>query len=729
MTLRRSAGVLVLLTWSLGAVPTVRGQVPTQMPTPLPPQAGSFELALEQGRRLFDSFDYDEAIPVFDQLIATLMSGDQIQQPDILVQAYELRGRAHFALGTRDAAEQDFAALLRVRPEFRLAEDVSPRVVAVFEEVRNLTVGQVLMRLSPPGDLAVDRRTYTVPPEGAVIDLTAGDHLVSVTRTNYAPITQTISVTAGEARDLDLVMIRIAASLDVLTVQEGVEVLIDGVSRGTTESQASGAASLRIDELGLGAHDLRLVRDCYVDVVRTVTLRAEDLRTEPILLERAIAVVRVETAARGATVLVDGEARSSAPGTVEVCEGPHVIEVRGPSGRFIDRREWRTGDDVTLDARLRSAFPIVSVTGPGEAAVLRQLRADVERVLAPASALLAYAPDEDELQTALRAENVPTGWLVAAMTGAPDALPADAIREMGRRLGARLGVQGFIAVAGEPERFAASVGILAVGSGRPELVRFSTADPVSQRAALARLDAPLPSIVRPSLDSVVIDVAAVQGAVVVRPGGAGSAAGLVVGDVIVGAAGQAVGSVADLRTVMAELGAGALDLDVLGRDGQIRRVAASPTAAVDLLPLSDASVLYNRALLELREQAQSAVSPAGRTAAHVNLAVVLLRLGNWDEALQSLGQAGLQDGVGVSGGTVAYLRGLALEGMGRMAEAQSAFSEAAADPTARLGRDGPLVAPIAREKLSSGGVSPAADGGPPVLSPPGPVSLAGAGGR
>ena len=63
-------------------------------------------------------------------------------------------------LGHTDEAEQDFAALLRVRPEFRLAEDVSPRVVKVFDNVRALTVGEVMVRLSPAGDIEIDRRTY-----------------------------------------------------------------------------------------------------------------------------------------------------------------------------------------------------------------------------------------------------------------------------------------------------------------------------------------------------------------------------------------------------------------------------------------------------------------------------------------------------------------------------------------------------------------------------------------
>jgi tetratricopeptide (TPR) repeat protein len=386
-----------------------------------------------------------------------------------------------------------------------------------------------------------------------------------------------------------------------------------------------------------------------------------------------------------------------------VCEGAHVIEVRGPTGRFVDRREWRAGGSETLEATLRSAFPIVAVSGPGAEAVLNQLKSDVARVLGPAAGVLIYEPVADELQAAMQAENIPAGWLDGAVTRSETALPRDALRDFGRRLAARLGVQGFAAVVAGAERFQVSLGLQALGSGEPEVLSFSTADQASQRVVLDRLAQPLPPITRLSLESSAIDVAGLAGAVVVRAGGVGEAAGLAVGDVITGVNGTTVASVGEFRAAIGTMDeAAAVTLDVTGPGGTARQVSVTPALAAEVLPLRDSSLLYNLALLSLQELTQTASSPAERSAAHVNLAIVLLRLGSWDEALQSLGQARLGDGPGVSAGTVAYLRGLALDGAGRVVEAQAAFKEAASAPQARLGSQGPLVSPLARLRLSGG---------------------------
>lgn len=705
MSIPRLLLALALLVGASSAVRTeaqTQTQPPPATPLPVPGQTGALQLQFDQAKRLVDEFEYRESIPLFDALISAIALNEQALNIDMLAQAYELRATAHFALGETAEAEQDFAALLSVRPEHRLAENTSSRVLSVFDAVRLLTVGQVAVSMSPPGNIQIDRRTYPVPAEGVILDLQAGDHQLTVTRSGFAPVSQSLTVTAGESRDLVLTLERVSANLEVQTTTSGVEVLLDGQPRGMTASTGGGVATLMLNDLPLGSHRLSLRRDCFVTAERTISLVADDLRTDPIELERATAAVQVQTSAQGALMFVDGQPNGPAPGTLTVCEGAHVIEVRGPTGRFVDRREWRAGGSETLEATLRSAFAIVAVSGDGAEAVLNQLKSDVARVLGPASGVLVYEPVAAELQAAMQAENIPAGWLEGAVTRADTALPRDVLRDFGRRLAARLGVQGFAAVVAGAERFQVSVGLQALGSGEPEVLSFSTADQASQRAVLDRLANPLPPITRPSIESSVIDVAGLAGPVVVRVGGVGEAAGLATGDVITGVNGTAVASVGEFRTALGAMdGTSAVALDVTG-SGAARQVSVTPALAAEVLPLRDSSLLYNLALLKLQELTQTAVSPAERAAAHVNLAIVLLRLGSWDEALQSLGQARLGDGPGVSAGTVAYLRGLALDGAGRGAEAQAAFKEAASAPQARLGSQGPLVSPLARLRLSGG---------------------------
>jgi len=83
----------------------------------------------------------------------------------------------------------------------------------------------------------------------------------------------------------------------------------------------------------------------------------------------------------------------------------------------------------------------------------------------------------------------------------------------------------------------------------------------------------------------------------------------------------------------------------------------------------------------------------------LNLAIAHMHLANWDDAQAELKDAQLADGSGVSAGTVAYLTGLCLEAVGRTPDAQAAFTKAAAAPLARLSAEGPLVAPLAQQKL------------------------------
>ena len=54
----------------------------------------------------------------------------------LLPSAYEMRARALFGLGKEPEARADFVSLLKVDPGYALTGQVSPRIVAMFDEVR-----------------------------------------------------------------------------------------------------------------------------------------------------------------------------------------------------------------------------------------------------------------------------------------------------------------------------------------------------------------------------------------------------------------------------------------------------------------------------------------------------------------------------------------------------------------------------------------------------------------
>jgi hypothetical protein len=385
-----------------------------------------------------------------------------------------------------------------------------------------------------------------------------------------------------------------------------------------------------------------------------------------------------------------------------VCEGLHVIDVRGAAGRFIDRRTWKTGETVPLTAELRRAFPIVTARG-GSVVSADQLKVNVQQALERSARVLIYAPTEAELSAAMTNEAMPADWLVAESPGVLSTrVPRDVTRELGRRLSARLEAQGIAAVSGGSDPYTMTVALLAPGSGEPDLLTINLADQASRTRAIAALDSSLRPLVRASIETTVIDVAGTPGAVVIRSTGVGARAGLTAGDVIVGAGGSPVASVADLSARIAAVRppASNLALDVRSLAGASRTVTVAITHVPDTLPQRDPTILYNRTLIDLQDALRATGdTPVTIATRRLNLGIVHMRLGNCDDALTAFGQTTLPDGAGVSAGTVAYFSGLCYEQTGRALEAQAAFTKAAAASQARLWHDGPLVAPLARQKL------------------------------
>ena len=668
-------------------------------------QAGSVELMFDQGKRSFDAAKWEDAVASMTSIVAALTAGGQVQKPDLLAQVYELRARARFNTGDSQGAEQDFSALLLVKPGYTLAAGISPRVVKVFDSVKKLTVGEVAVSMTPAGEVQIDGRTYSVQVDPQSLALPAGEHSLTAVRQGYRSLEQKFTVIAGTTAPLALTLERTSATLSVISIPDGVEVILDGASRGSTAKGGSGveSAALVIGDLQPGNHRLQLRRDCYKELERTITIeKPDDLKTDPLRLTQAIATVKVQSP-EPASVFVDGASRGPAPADLTVCEGTHLIEVKGTKGRFVDRRDWKTGDSTTLTADLRAAFPIIAskgATGPA----LDQLRTSVERALAPAKHILVYVPTDADVEAALKGESVPPDWLTADPVDggpAPSRIPKEVKRELGRKLAAKLQAQGLASVTVGADPYNVQVLILGAGSGEPDVITVNVADPASQARAVQIIGAPLPPLVRPSIETAVVDVMGSPGATVVRAIGVGAKAGLVVGDVIVGAAGQPVASVADLRAKIAAVRPPATDisLDVKGPTGATRKVPVPVTMAPDAIGLRDTNLLYNRALIELNDMVKSAATPVERAAARVNLAIVDMRLGNWDDALVALKDAQLPDGPGVSAGTVNYLTGLCLKSAGRTSEAQAAFTKAAASPQARLSNEGALIAPLAKQEL------------------------------
>jgi hypothetical protein len=670
-------------------------------------QAAAADALWQEARRQYDSFNYDAAILSLDQLVAALAAATP-PNVDLLAQAYELRARARFAKGDTASAESDFARLLEVRPDFTLAAGVSPRVVGLFTNVRNRTVGELLLSMTPAGEVTIGGRVYAVDSTPQSIKLLQGPYAVTANLRGYRPVAEAVQVAAAGSTTLALTPDRISATVAVTTLPDGVHVELDGASRGvTTAGDVKGEASAPlILDLQTGVYRLTLKRECYVTLERELNVdRLASFTVGPLELVPAVASVAIQADVPDATVYLDGVARGSAPAELkDICEGDHTLELRSPRGRFVDRQRWRAGDSKTIKGTLRPAFAIVGFADAGSGALVPPQAITVERALPEKSGMLLFAAAESDVKVALEREKLQPLDLSKRLTDAQNEQSRRQVREIGRRLSDRLDVQGLAwvtPVAGDPE--AISLSLLTSDSASPDVLTFRPRDPVSRGQALAALLAPPPRPLRRTLDLAAVDVADVTGAVVLRPaaGAADAPGALLAGEVVVAAGGQPVKTVSDLRASAAALPApGPLNVDVRGRDGRIRAATITVGESPDLVSYGDRTLLCNKLLLEMRNLVQATRAPQEQTAARLNLAVAEMCVAGWEDALVNLEQVMLPDGAGVSAGTVTYLMGLCYEALGRVADARSAFERAAGAAESTLGLDGPSVHLLAQQKLT-----------------------------
>jgi hypothetical protein len=666
---------------------------------------------LVEGRRLFDALEYEQALPLLDRAVA-MLEPQAFRDPAsraALISAFELRARARFGMGNPEGAVSDFRALLGLEPGFTLADGVSPRVVALLDEVKTTTIGTIELQLDPAdGQLLVDG--VPRPYGNGRISVAAGAHTLRVSRIGFRPIDQPVTVMAGQSLPLRITLERVSSVVTLTTAPPGTEVFVNGVSKGKTETAAAApfasdvathlqiaqdqVAALMLTDLSTGSFDLEFRRDCYLTEKKRITIsELGDLIVEPVALKPSVGSLVLDSEPAGAAVLIDGDARGQAPVTIDgVCSGTHVIEFRSNVGRAVERVALDSGASLTVRGRVRPAFALLAAETGAEA----DPRLAVERALAPAEPVLLYAPPADVLKDVLGQSGVTATWF-----GLADGDPPADLRDRARRLADALGAQGLAWVqpvaAGSRE---VRVALLTPGSTEPDELRFVLDQPESVTRALERLQAPL-VLMRGSLGAAFIDVLDVKGAIVIDVDGglAAAEAGLKPGDVITQLDSQAIDSALDLESKLASLPPGQqISLGVRTRAGQTTTVGVV-LRRVPALVTTGESLPANVTVAVLKALSATTTDPTLQPIVRLNLAAALLRSGDGREAQALLKEVSLPDGPGVSAGTVQYLLGEAALAQGDQAGARQHW-EAATRAEGRLTADGPSVRALATRALA-----------------------------
>lgn len=669
---------------------------------------------LIEGRRLFDALEYDQALPFLDRAVV-LLEPQAIRDPasrTALIAAFEMRARARFGTGNREGAVTDFRALLGLEPGFTLADGVSPRVVAILDEVRIATIGTIELTLDPPdAQLVVDGVPRTVG--NGRLAVAAGAHTLRVSRTGFRSIDQPVTVLAGQNLPLRVALERTSSVVTMVTTPPGTEVFVNGVSKGRTDpAAATGAtaavaaqlqvpveqlAALVLTDLTTGTFDVEFRRDCYVTERRRISIgELGDLSVEPVALKPSVGSLVLDSEPAGATVLIDGDARGEAPVTIDsVCAGTHVIEFRSSVGRAVERVALESGASLTIRGRVRPAFALLTA----DAGTAADPRLAVERAFSTAETVVLYAPPADVLKEVLTQSGATAEWFGA---GAAEPPPPTDLRDRLRRLAEGLGAQGLAWV--QPVRPGSSevrLALLTPGSTEPDEITVILDQPDSVKQALDRLQTPL-VLTRGSLGATVIDVLDVKGAVVmeVDSGQAAAEAGLAPGDLVQQLDGQPVDSALDLESKLGSLQPGQqVSLSLRRRSGQTQAVPVVLRRVPALVSSSGRFQPANVIVAALRALLASTTDPALLPVVRLNLAAALLRAGDSAEALALLKDTTLPAGPGVSAGTVLYLLGEASLAQGDQAAARQAW-ESASQAEGRLTDDGPSVKALAARALA-----------------------------
>ncbi len=383
------------------------------------------QVQLAEARRHFDALEYEQAVPALDRAIALLSTRPTPGTRQMLAGAYEIRARARFGLRDQAGARSDFVSLLRVDASYALAAQVSPQVVALFDETRRATVTTIKLTVTPPNaEVMLDGAPIKTSTGG--VPVLIGEHTLSGRRVGFRPANQTFSASA-EGTAVALTLERDSAVVTVITSPADSEVFIDGVSHGRTRPGppapeysdvvaksglpiASLSAALVIADITHGTHRVEVRRPCYSTASRTLDVtQLGDFVLEPMKLDSAMASLVARSTMAGTTVYVDGQQRGAAPHTMDVCEGEHTVDLRSAAGRYSRRIDVRPGQNLEVTGTPKPAFALVSTSGTSS--LNTDVRAAIERAFEPVQSIAVFAPPNERVDQICAPRNcLVNGW-------------------------------------------------------------------------------------------------------------------------------------------------------------------------------------------------------------------------------------------------------------------------------------------------------------------------------
>jgi tetratricopeptide (TPR) repeat protein len=677
----------------------------------------------------FDGPQQSRSIVILDEIVTRLEGPrrDGTLPPrgrDVLAEAYELRGRAYYNIGLQEKAADSFRSLIQLQPTYALSKDkVSPKVVDYFNSVKKALVGYLAVSSKPAGAKVTLNGEFLSLTDFFPLEVLAGDYTVAVAREGYRTETRTVSIAPKATETLDVPLTRTSASAFFVTEPAGVEIWMDGALAATTAGTlapdlagaardkgldpARASAPTEIGGLSLGSHVVELRKKCHEVVRKTMDLsEARDYDPDLVKMEESLSSLSLRSDPPGAKIYLDGEAMGVTPKELEgVCSGKHRVEVKHTYGKFVQHVVLERNESLTLDCPIRPSLAFLGVVA--ESAGGERVAAEVEETLVKnlsnkiTSLNFVPAPRET-IDRILEAERITRKALLPGAGTDPDL-----IRKVTDKMAAALEVQGFLLAVLPEERLqrTASLHLLAAGNTVSDRLDVAYNEAASYLRFLSVVDQKA-AVYHPWTGIITVDTLLHEGVPILRvaAGSPGAQAGLQPGEVIDAADGHPVRQTAELLAlVAAKKPKDKIALHVKG---------AAAARAVDVvlgqtpqeIPLNDPALIYNKVMMDLRQEVDGHPGTEAAAFARLNLAVCAMHFGDFAAAHEHLlkARAELPQRPGISQGTALYYLGLALERLGYKKEAADAYRAAAAAKDATLfDNDGPAVAPLAARRAGS----------------------------
>jgi len=684
---------------------------------------------LDQAISEFEGPQQGQSLVRFEEIIARLEAERRQASLSeggsaLLVRAYEYRARVQFNLGNTDRAGDSFRALIALKPQHNIdAASISPKVIDFFKSVKAQIIGFVTVQSVPQGALvALNGKPLSVT-DFFPLEVVAGDYSLDITKNGYRQETRPVTVAPGETLSLQFDLVRTSATGFVITEPTDVEVLIDGVRRGSTTGvldpalaaiaaargldPARASGRLEIPDLPAGSHTIEFKRPCYETLKLGLDVpEPQDYDIPPIKLEPSIGTIALTSDPPGGQIFIDGESQGVAPKTLRgVCAGLRRVGVRHPAGRFVQDVDLKARATVELAAQIRPTLAYLGVVadGPSGERNLASMESRLSRVAATTiKAMNFLKADSAVVDRTLAAERLKLVDLLPP--GKPD--PA-LVRRVFEKLAAALEVQGFLIgrIPEEQLSRSANLHVFAAGSVVPDSASIVMEDDSSYARFFAGFEKKV-SLRAPFSGLVTVDTLLHEGPVVLRvvPGSPADKAAFARGHVITAAGGRKITRSDELFAAIAAAGT--------SKPLSITANAAGGPKTVDLLledapreiSFSGAGVLANKVSMDLRQTLEGYPGSANAAYARLNLGLIALGLHDYSGAHDAFIKAKneLPTSPGLSRGTAAFYAGVALEHLGYSKEALDEYTQASQDAGATLlSQDGPRVQDIAKRRLAA----------------------------